>query len=726
MNKGNISYFSPPVSNTTPEIDPLSLEEVWEFVSGRRTLQVEKVTQAGRVNLGSLQSVTEKVRSLSPEVYSDKRRGKVQYLPMILPEGVFTRRGIEGLSSPSGFVLLDIDHISQLEGVSLEDLKERLSQDREIGLRLLFTSPSRDGLKIVCKTSGEITDSQSYRREFETLNYFVSQKYSIPIGDRGLDPNNSDISRGCLLCFDPGAILKDWEDTFQSDTHPLPEVEKPRPKPQTGPVGVFSWEWDSFTEERLIPAIFARVDQIFPDMDFRYNTQKERWESPLKRDGTHPKGPRSEKTFISQVKPWGVFEQGGNSINVVEYYRERNSLQYGEALRELSRLCGLEEEYLELSRRYAKEKNKEYDMDRKTGRGEALPQTDNRPQEDSEESFKDLLQIHSLRELASTKREGIKTPYQFKTPQGKEENLILPSGALTLVCGQSSHGKSRLLQNLALQIATGEKEGGGEGVVLYFSFEEGLLQVVERFANIQINLPRLSQYGTSNTEVIRDYFKSGELSKAPQEVRQEARPRLSSFEDLYTSGRLRIIYSPDLMSGRLCNLLGYLSSKWSIKAVFLDYVQAIYKEGNKKDRREELREICKEINKTAIDLQIPIVLSAQLNRDTPSPSEMSGSNIAESADITRYADTILLLWDSIKIRDLKDRDKYLSSQEYSRLQERGFTLGEPGKLYALIDKNRGGTPEIDSILSYVPETGKISDNEDLPSGEMTLIEKYKI
>ena len=158
-----------------------------------------------------------------------------------------------------------------------------------------------------------------------------------------------------------------------------------------------------------------------------------------------------------------------------------------------------------------------------------------------------------------------------------------------------------------------------------------------------------------------------------------------------------------------------------IKAVFLDYVQAIYKEGNRKDRREELREICKDLDKTAISLDVPFVLSAQLNREAPNPTSMSGDNIAESADITRYANTILLLWDSARIRDiaLPGLRAYLSTPEGDELSKRGFNLGIPGQLYAVLAKNRGGTPDLESFLEVVPETGKVVENakeevEDLP------------
>ena len=718
MSKEQFSYFLPPIwRKSKPQT--LSLEEVWRYVSGKDVLQIQRIDKEDRpYQIGTLQEETERLRRMSPEEYNDKVKGKVSYLPLCTFGGVFSQREIEGLQETSGLINLDIDHISRLEGLSLEDLKERISQDREIGVRLVFTSPSGDGLKIVCKTSREITDRKSYDLEFRILNQFVSYKYGIPIGSIGLDKGISDISRGCLLCYDPGAILRDWEDTFKPDPQKLPQPKKEKRKPQRASGEYFSpWEWDNFIEERLIPEIYDNLSIFFPGMDFIYTGKS--WISPYKLDGTNPKTPRRDKTVVTARVPGLILEQGGEAVSIIDYYADLNGLSYTEARKQLSLLCGLETEERELSRRYAQMKEKENNyMDKRPITREERSFPNQTPTVEAPEvRYQEYREVKPLKEIASTKREGIKTGYQFKDSQEREEPLVIPSGALTLICGKSSHGKSRLLQNLSLQIATEEYNKGGDGVVLYFSFEEALLEVVERFGNIQINIPSLSQYGTSNTEVIRDYFQTGTFNKAPKETRVEALQKIKGFESLYTEGKLRVYYTPDLLSGDLCSLLEWLSSQMKIKAVFLDYVQAIYRENNRKDRREELREICKELNKTAISLEIPIVLSAQLNRETPNPTEMSGDNIAESADITRYANTILLLWDSAKGRDIRGGlSGYLNTKEGKELQDRGFNLGTPGKLYAILSKNRGGTPNVEALLDYVPETGRITENEDLPSG----------
>ena len=344
------------------------------------------------------------------------------------------------------------------------------------------------------------------------------------------------------------------------------------------------------------------------------------------------------------------------------------------------------------------------------------------PEANPEEKYREFLEVPDIQKEVSRKKEGIKTGYTFKTSQEKEERLILSPG-LTLICGKSSHGKSRLLQNLVLQILEDLRIKEEEGEVLFFAFEEDYPEVLLQFANIYTHTPGLSQYGTKNTEVLRDYFQTGQLSKAPEATRRDVLPRLARFTEIQKSGKLRIYYRPDLPikgdrtpleAPDLSGVISYLSSKRPIKAVFLDYAQAIYKDGYRKDRREELREICKELNDLSKKLDIPFVLSAQLNRETPNPTSMSGDNIAESADITRYGDTILCLWNSAFLRDVKNKETYLESQEYKDLQSRGFTLGEEGKLYCYLAKNRGGTPFVDAVLDFVGETGEIPTNEDLP------------
>ena len=708
MGTEKFSFFLPPINNTSPDRS-LSLEEVWKYISGREILEVRRrnLKTGGYLPLGSLQSVTDVVRSMSPEVYSNREQGKIQYLPLVTFGGVFSQRNGESLQETSGYICLDIDHISSL-GYSLEEVKDRISRDREIGVRLVFTSPSGDGIKIVCKTSGEVKDSDTYREVFTLLNSFVSRKYGIPVGSIGLDKGISDITRGCLLCYDPGAVLQIWEDTFNPETHPLPVEERPRPQREKRDPSLLSTEydisrkWEEYIQEYLIPAIFERLDSIFPEMDFHFRGST--WESPYKLDGSNPKIPRRDKSVVTAKGKGVILEQGGDSLWIIDYFMDRRGLSYTDARKELSRLCGLEDMDRRLSWETAQQKEKEkvsY-MERNTAKQEETSV----PVSSPEDKFREYLEIQDYKREFSRERGGIKTGYLFKNSQGEEEYLTLYSETLTFICGQSSHGKTRFLENLALQTAKRD----GKGVVLFFTFEESFRSIFTHLANIQVGIETLSAYGTKNQEVLREYFHTGKLSKATKENRSKALPSLSVFENLYRSGKIRLYYTPDQDSHFICELIRYLSSQMKIDAVFMDYIQAVHLGGFKGERREELRLICEELKQTSVELRIPFVLSAQLNRETPNPTYMSGDNIAESADITRFSDTILCLWNSSFVNDVKDKERYLSSRDYNLLQSRGFTLGQEGKLYCILTKNREGTPYLDAVLDFTGKTGEIHIN----------------
>jgi replicative DNA helicase len=694
MEKEIFSYYRPPISSATIPTESLSLEEVYRRITTDRTLQDN----------------TETIRTLLHLEGEDRyREEKKRLLPSVTFGGVFDYRsnssktlqekGKEGLLSLSGLITIDIDHISQT-GLSLEELRDKLSRDRGTGVRLIFVSPSGDGLKLVCKSAVPIRDSSHYEEVFQSLRHYINSGYS---GETEIvDRSGKDVTRLCLLPFDSQAILRDWTDTFHPELHPVPTY---KPEPPREDYSRLLQEWEN-SQEDGVEEIVRRVEESGVDIAPEYSDY-----IPLVYSFT-ALGDRGLPLLhrVCQLSP--------------KYSREDTDRDWEEC-RKSSQTQDIGY-FVNLCKRWGIDVSRRRETARReptSTQAEKVPQKAGKDSPTPEEKFKEYLSVQDLRELASRKQEGIPTRYEFKDKEDrKRETLVLPSGALTLVCGRSSHGKTRLLQNLALQIATREAETGGEGAVLYFSFEESLLDAVIRFANIWVDEKKLSAFGTNNTEVLLDYYKTGKLNKAPKDTRTRVLPRLSSFEEnLYNSGRLRIYYTPDLHSGELCTLLDYLSTKMKIKAVFLDYVQAIYKEKYQRDRREELREICKELNKTAVSLQVPIILSAQLNREAPNPTGMSGDNIAESADITRYANTILLLWDSVKVRDIKDGlSSYLKTQEGQEVVKRGLPLSIPGTLYAVLAKNRGGTPDLEAFLEVVPETGKVVENAKTEDGDLPL------
>lgn len=233
--------------------------------------------------------------------------------------------------------------------------------------------------------------------------------------------------------------------------------------------------------------------------------------------------------------------------------------------------------------------------------------------------------------------------------------------------------------------------------------------MLNKYLNVIITTEYIRKDGKkmNNLRTLSEYYRTGSM----QFVKRDALNRLQSgereFFSLLTSGRIRI-YRENYGATKLRDAIEYLCKQIKVKAVYIDYIQLLRLEGYKGDRRSELCNICDLFNNLAIDHTLPIVMAAQLNRDAASPLEMHNQNIAESADIERYANTILTLWNSAFNATTRSK---ADGKELEKLQaERNFTLGTGGKLYAKLTKNRGGAVGVEAVLDHNGNTGVITQN----------------
>ena len=308
---------------------------------------------------------------------------------------------------------------------------------------------------------------------------------------------------------------------------------------------------------------------------------------------------------------------------------------------------------------------------------------------------------------------GITTPYNFK---GKKFNfpLILPSGALTLICGQTSHGKSRFLENLALFTA----QNGEDGKVFYFSYEEDSVAVEIQLLNIFANI-EITSYG-NNLNTLNEYYSQGSTKYFKSEAFADFKEKEAEFLELLKSGRLNVFSKYNDIKKLAAAIRSY-SRNTKVKAVFVDYIQLMREQGSNSSRKDELRDVCEILKDVSKETKLPIILAAQLNRQAPSPIDMTSQNIADASDIEHSANVVVLLWNSAVKPKAKeqtyysDRSKETLSPEATKLQERGFIAGQGGTLYAVLDKNRGGERYIDAVLKFDQNTGYIKPNpQDAP------------
>ena len=723
-----ISFFRPPVSNTTPEKNSHSLVDIYNYIrtdgtTKRNTEEIRKIIAGG----------------------GSPRDAKNSLLSHATFEGVFDYRstnkadldemGRRGLITPSGYIIVDIDHVPEL-GQDLHELRDKLIHDEDLGLRLLFISPSGDGLKLICKTLWEITDETSYSSQYCCLIGYLHEKYNLPYKNRkakteGLDLDLK-IDRTCYLCHDEDAFLNDNETFFNADSHlhteeeikteieSMTQDEKKVQAPRFERVQTsdsydmdYKTKLDNFRHDVLIPAMFANIPTLFPSMGFEWRDKgdKSGWYSPYKMDGSKPRNPRRErdKTIILRSTPFGVLENGedsggnGKGVGVIDCYMQHNGLDFREALHSLCSTLGLtlptppQNENNRYNYRFKPMDEETINQDAKGAQNE-----EKEPKTDNMERYLRTMNLTTMKELARSRKPGIKTPFKFDKGGNRSENLCLRPGTIAMIGAKSTHGKSKVLQNLALYLSGLCKEGES---ILYFVYEEPLLDILEQFSNIEID-KQLSNYKTSNIEQIDHYLKTGETAKIPQGARQEFTLGLNRFNGYINEGKLRVICPDNDKVEELIKIVTYLSDKTRIRAVFVDYIQLLYtNETRKISRPEELKEVSKRLAKLADKLGVPFVVAAQLNRMTENPETMSEDNVADSADLTRYANTILNLWNSrFPARDYK-------GEHQTKLAGWGFNIGTPGKLYFRLEKNRGGTAKIDGVFDFHEETGKIVGND---------------
>jgi len=310
--------------------------------------------------------------------------------------------------------------------------------------------------------------------------------------------------------------------------------------------------------------------------------------------------------------------------------------------------------------------------------------------------------------------ENIKTDYYFG--YGTERvNGEIPSDALTIIAGKTSHGKSRMLINLALQIAYQNRYK--EGRILYFCFEENTDKIEQKMLNTYIgeNLNKRGE-GQTNLQCIKDYFENEEPTAKYKYMAEDIAPIFRQLEDEFfrcfidadgeNQTKIQVINETRDIT-EITDIIEKINTvaNGGVKAVFIDYIQLMHDEKHlTAPRNVELKIIAEQLNALANKYCIPIITGAQLKREVKNIGDFSPEQISDSSDIEKSADTIWMLWDSRKpAQDENDKCRML--------KDKGFICGEGGKLYVEIVKSRNSSTGIYEVLELQPSTGRIFPSE---------------
>lgn len=302
---------------------------------------------------------------------------------------------------------------------------------------------------------------------------------------------------------------------------------------------------------------------------------------------------------------------------------------------------------------------------------------------------KELLPVYTYQDW---EQEIAVNPLGLKTGIRKLDKIAtIPQGAITLIAGRPSHGKTTLLFNLLLSIT--EKYGDSKRFY-FFTYEEPkkliLAKILNRLIDTDLKDGDTRYSVNTNLDYLKSYLRDRRTDRAEVE---QGRSLLKSLLD---SGKITVVdksYSVEELGA----VIRYLHRTEPVGAIFIDYIQRMSTEKKTQDKRLEIAHISDQVLQTAKDTGLPIILGAQLNRGAGDSPALE--NLKEAGNLEEDANLVLSVYNESREKETK-----ADGGSYERVVE----------LEVKTLKNRDGEPNKREILSFDRWTLKITDTQDAP------------
>jgi DNA primase catalytic core len=283
-------------------------------------------------------------------------------------------------------------------------------------------------------------------------------------------------------------------------------------------------------------------------------------------------------------------------------------------------------------------------------------------------------------------------PPAYKTGYSSLDKFVgFTPGAITLIAGRPSHGKTTFMFNLLLEMSKFYKEEK----FYFFTYEEPVKNISIKLLN-RLIATDLSQYYSqvkdlkpTNYEFLKSYIKARRTDIQPiEEGKRE-------LQQLIDSQRITIIdknYSVE----ELYNLILYLNKKERIGGVFIDYIQRMRTDKKTQDKRTEIAHISDQVLQIAKDSGLPLILGAQLNRDAKAKPTLE--NLKEAGNLEEDANTVLSVYNESREKDENSEGESLKGTREVELEIKAL-------------KNREGEPNQTATLIFDKYTGLIKEKD---------------
>ena len=230
-----------------------------------------------------------------------------------------------------------------------------------------------------------------------------------------------------------------------------------------------------------------------------------------------------------------------------------------------------------------------------------------------------------------------------------------------VVCGaRPAMGKTSLILEMALNVATGHYRAGTRGSVAIFSLEMASIQLARRLVSMLSTVPN-------------SVLKKGQISPSDYQ-------KLADACDMLYSMPIFIDDNSDLSPLEMRGKCRRLKAEHGLSFVMIDYLQLMRGSRRTENRVQEISEIARACKSMAKELEVPVLALSQLSRAVESREDKRPqlSDIRESGSIEAEADMVMMLY----------RDSYYKKKEEHKPQY--DNPGEVEEAEIIVAKHRNG------------------------------------
>lgn len=191
-------------------------------------------------------------------------------------------------------------------------------------------------------------------------------------------------------------------------------------------------------------------------------------------------------------------------------------------------------------------------------------------------------------------------------------------GALYTVAARAGVGKTTFACNVVLEAAL---RGYGSA---FYTVEMGADEILEKQLSrlAKVHQGKMILGSLNDEECAKIETAIAKHSELPIHIRSVRAPRLDA----------------------LLSDIRFMTRRHGLKLIVVDYVQLIKGVHSKRGRHEEITEITGSLKELARELQVPILLLAQLNRRAAELDEPDVTHLKDSGSIEQDSDVVLLIY----------------------------------------------------------------------------------